>query len=60
MFAITIDSQVCQKERRMTNKKNTITATYYTEEGFLFRYLPQPAAVPQSPNSGLAVMTVVS
>ena len=37
-----------------------ILTTYYTEEGFLFRYLPQPAAVPRSPNSGLAVMTVVS
>ena len=22
MFAIAVDSQVCQKERRMTNKKN--------------------------------------
>ena len=40
MFALTVDSQVCQKERRMTNKKKTITATYYTEEGVLFRYLP--------------------
>ena len=61
MFAVTVDSQVCQKERRMNNKKKkTLTATYYTEEGFLFRYLPQPAAVPRSPNSGLAVMTVVS
>ena len=41
-------------------KKKTLTATYYTEEGFRFRYLPQPAAVPRSPNSGLAVMTVVT
>ena len=40
MFAIAVDSQVCQKERGMTNKKKTITATYYTEEGFLVRYLP--------------------
>lgn len=31
--------------------KKTITATYYTEEGFLVRYLRR------SPNSGLAVVT---
>ena len=50
MFAIAVDSQVCQKERRMTNEKNN-NSNILHGEGFLLRYLRR------SPNSGLAVVT---
>ena len=39
MFAIAVDSQVCQKERRRTNTNNN-NSNNCTEEGFLAGYLP--------------------